>query len=147
MERALRSAYPEHQWDWLKFKRASSDSSVDVANHLAAIEDLGKNKFGILKLEDWYGIRKVDFERSKFASILLRRYNGSLVSALQQLYPNHKWQPWRFTAVPRGWWKEQKNLQQFFDAKAAELGVHSLEQWYSKSFSDIGIQGASFYTP
>ncbi len=59
---------------------------------------------------------------------LIDAYNGSLYDALCAIYPQHQWNPKRFTKkesfddfrVRKGW----------FDRVGKELGVNQLDDWY-----------------
>jgi hypothetical protein len=39
--------------------------------------------------------------------------------------------PWKFDAVPAGFWADKGNQRWFFDWFAAENGLDILEKWYS----------------
>jgi hypothetical protein len=43
-------------------------------------------------------------------------YNGnSLSKALAAAYPEHKWEVWKFSQVPKGFWKDDNNARNFLD--------------------------------
>jgi hypothetical protein len=70
-------------------------------------------------------------------SILSGHYNNSLSSALITIYPQHAWQPWRFTQVPLGYWNNMENQRAFFEWLRGELHIHSYEDWYHVSAAQV----------
>lgn len=51
---------------------------------------------------------------------LLRYHAFSTARAVQDLYPEHQWQPWRFTHAPRSTWHDATSLYSFFEWIRAE---------------------------
>lgn len=43
----------------------------------------------------------------KALGLLTSHYNSSLIKALATIYPEHKWIPWKFGRVPRGFWSRK----------------------------------------
>lgn len=87
--------------------------------------------------EPWYGVtpdmvdRALESKQSGL-SIVLRNFDGSIVTALLRLYPDYSWEPWRFQVggVPSGYWKTKENRRRFFDWLANKLGFKSKEDFY-----------------
>ena len=53
-------------------------------------------------------------------------YHASLGAALQDIYPEHPWNPTQFLAasrMARGGWQSMTNKKQFFDKVAKDLGL------------------------
>jgi len=92
---------PQHRW-------ASSN------NQRAFFDNLSK-KLRIEKLDDWY---KVKISEVKEARGLLKNYDGSLIKALQSIYSEHRWRPWKFLSVSHGFWNDRRNQRLFFDSLA-----------------------------
>lgn len=72
-------------------------------------------------------------------------FNGRLDEALQQAFPEHKWQPWRFAScVSYGFWKSEANRKAFFDWYARDVldkDPEDPETWYPVLAEDIEAQG------
>src|SRR5690606_33263791 len=71
----------------------------------------------------------------------LNRYDGSLSRALQNVFPEYEWHPWRFRWVPSGYWNDMKHQRQFVDWMAKELNVTSQSQWYGMDQHSIVKKG------
>ncbi len=48
---------------------------------------------------DWYKIDRIDVGKFGGASLLMRRYNGSPIEALESVYPEYQWNGWMFNKV------------------------------------------------
>jgi hypothetical protein len=89
------------------------------------------NKLDYKKMEDWYQITVEDIRRCGGHKLLKRSFDGTLVKALQWMYPEHIWLPWKFSQkVPIGFWNSFKNQKKFMDWLGKQLGFIALEDWY-----------------
>src|SRR5690242_14032202 len=68
-----------------------------------ALEKLG-TKLQIKRLEDWYKVTGVTHKLIDY------HYDGSLPKCLIDCYPNHNWQIWKFSEIPREYF-ELKDYQ------------------------------------
>src|SRR5689334_19327407 len=75
------------------------------------IEALGR-KLGVQQLEDWYSFDTKTIEQNG-GKKLLTQNGGSISRLLQNVYPNHKWYPWKFAHVTRGFWNVIENQKEF----------------------------------
>jgi len=57
--------------------------------------------------------------------------------ALKTVYPEYRWQFWKFSTVPAGDWDELPNQKSYMDWYAKEYGIKSPVDWYKVSASDI----------
>lgn len=92
-------------------------------------------------MDDWYRITQHEIQKWGGGGLLVMYYQGSPFRALQAIYPDHKWMPWRFGQAPKGTWdtiksdvNEQKRVIQWLSEK---LSVKYLEDWYRVSLSQI----------
>ncbi|MCP6725940.1 hypothetical protein NL526_28175, partial [Klebsiella pneumoniae] len=81
-------------------------------------------------LDDWYQKLSFDVFQKNYGSGLLQVYQQSPFTALLAAYPEHKWIPWKFDTLPRGFWKDEKNVRLYFDWLGSKLGVNHLDDWY-----------------
>jgi hypothetical protein len=125
VKQALQTAYPEHHWQSWKFERPlwTLETQRQFLEHLAA------TKLNIQSLDGWYKVKSADVI-SKGGSGLLQGYGGSLIAALQAVYPDHEWQEWRFKQIPGLLWQDPKNITRFFDWLGKELRITTVEDWY-----------------
>lgn len=75
--------------------------------------------------------------------MLSEYYEGSIVVALQSLYPEHSWQPWRFQeeSVPLRFCDSMAAQKKFMDWLGSELGIVKMDDWYKVTKFDIASRG------
>jgi hypothetical protein len=137
---ALKAAHPNHEWDTFKFKEkrnlwtpATKRSAFDAAMKFRGMQDLS----------DWYRISRRDMYDMGLGGILSNFYNNSPQQALADVYPHHKWLPWKFKLTRRVW-ENVSNRNQFLQWAADELGVTKMEDWYQVSVPQISsLDGGS----
>ena len=63
--------------------------------------------------------------------MLIFYYRGSLIAALQDLYPEHEWIPWLFRGgCGRMYWRSEEHRREFFLWLASQkLRLKSPRQW------------------
>jgi hypothetical protein len=74
---------------------------------------------------------------------LIAANGNSLAMAVMRNYTEHKWEFWRFSVVPVGMWDQQTNQRRFFEWLGGQLGIHSMEDWYSIRASDTYKYGGT----
>jgi hypothetical protein len=67
------------------------------------------------KPEDWYKIESQDVLKKGGYGLLNFHYNGSLPKALQTIYPDVKWQMWRFKKTPQVFGIHISSINLFYD--------------------------------
>ena len=78
------------------------------------------------KFSGWYKISRAEVAR-RGGSALFKRYR-SLKDALQTLYPEHPWDPSRFTTqAPRGFW-QQGNFNTWMAQIESKLGIQEVSR-------------------
>jgi hypothetical protein len=95
---ALRTNYPSHRWEPWRMKNVSRNHWGDIKNQREYFDALGK-EFGVNKFEDWYNIKVTQLYAKGASKVIKGTYNGALAEALETIYPNHKWESWRFFRV------------------------------------------------
>ena len=68
---------------------------------------------------------------------MLKQYRYSVSLAVMELFPEHRWQGWKFRLVPKGWWKDIENQRAFVDYLKSELGLSTFEDCYQLSNTHI----------
>jgi hypothetical protein len=78
--------------------------------------------------------------KSFFASIepneIVQIY-GNIVFTMEQLYPDHKWESWRWSKIPDGYWDDMRRQREYFDWLFTHLKLKVFEDWYNVSYKDI----------
>ena len=108
---------------------------TDLTNRKHCVENLAL-KLGFNRPEDWYKVKVSDFQEHNGEG-LIEHYDLSPSSLLKSVYPDREWFPWKFTQVPRGYWKDNNNSKEYLHHLAATLGFNKLEDWYKVKFSDF----------
>jgi hypothetical protein len=141
---ALKEAYPTHSWLPWKFKRVRPGYWDDI-NHQRQFFDWLYSELGLSGgLDGWYTALTGPVFHHGGGSLLNNKYRGSLINALNAVYPEHKWYPWRFTKVPVGHWHDVANRRALFRAIEDSIGITSnadLSKWYGVSISDMQNYG------
>jgi hypothetical protein len=56
---------------------------------------------------------------------------SNTAAALGSIYPEHKWEIWKFPTVPRDYWSNLANQREYFDWLSRKLGIKNYEDWYN----------------
>lgn len=133
--RAIMGAYEGHEWFPWKFQYVPDGYWNDMQNQKKFFEWLGKElKYD--KMENWYNLKgSTVIERG--GGGLLHRYRGSVVGAVQAVFPSYPWVVWKFERVPNNFWKSESNCRAFLEWIFKELKLQSMEDWYEVRTHDI----------
>ncbi len=125
------------------------------ALHRVLFDSLSK-ELNIHQLEDWYGFQKADvFSLSvpyspsptisttttttntttptasvPMVTVLSKHYQGSLIQALQTVYPEYHWQVWQFKQVPDYYWQNEGNAREYLEWLSDEFQMERYQDWY-----------------
>lgn len=111
-------------------------------------DQIAAGQLQISRWEEWYRVRVLDVTRLGGRG-LLKHHEGSLIGALQAVYPEFRWRAWCFAWAPRGFWESDDNARQFLQSMAADdaatggtdeytrqwLGERRRWQWSTLQFS------------
>eukprot|EP01114_Cavostelium_apophysatum_P005470 TRINITY_DN1649_c1_g4_i2.p1 TRINITY_DN1649_c1_g4~~TRINITY_DN1649_c1_g4_i2.p1 ORF type:complete len:470 (+),score=99.43 TRINITY_DN1649_c1_g4_i2:214-1623(+) len=142
LHQSLKFLYPEYDWRFWKFAiHNSSEFWRQTKNQRLFLDDA----FVELKLkswEQWYDVKRRDITLLGGKPLLLLHKN-SLPRTLLSVYPEHKWQLWRFKheVAPNGFWSDKRNQLDFFENLKKEMNIKEWEDWYKISYKDIYDRG------
>eukprot|EP00026_Physarum_polycephalum_P001418 Phypoly_transcript_01419.p1 GENE.Phypoly_transcript_01419~~Phypoly_transcript_01419.p1 ORF type:complete len:980 (+),score=139.70 Phypoly_transcript_01419:131-3070(+) len=116
-------------------------------------ESIAKAKgFDPLMAENWYSISHSEVVIQKGGSIMLEYYEGSVVKALLDVYPNIGLDEEKFLITTRQYWQQEQNQRKFFDdfAHKHDFDPLSAASWYTISRAAVtsekgGTEVLSFY--
>jgi len=139
----LAAVYPDYQWDVLQFSNAphtywaSADNQRKFMNEMAV-----KLGFNPEDMESWYRVTNQTL-LDNGASALLKKHEGSLFSLFSAVFPEHKWDPLKFSQAPRNYWNSIDNQRNFMDELGRSLGMKegNRDGWYvvtSRTVNDAG---------
>jgi hypothetical protein len=69
--------------------------------------------------------------------MLQDHYNGSLLTYLKTMQPDHEWLEWKFIRTPKSFWKEKANQRKFLEWAAKQLKVNKMEDWHRVSIPQL----------
>lgn len=140
ISKMLYTVYPQHDWKLFLFEKVQTGFWNDPKNHKVYFDWLEK-ELNITTKDDWYKMSVNDVVRVSGSAMLSNFYGNSLVKALQTVYPQHKWQLWRFVAVPYRVWSDSNHHREFFDWFAHQKGMRTKEEWYDVQPMQINSMG------
>ena len=132
---ALKENYPEYDWLPWKFKNGVSTRYWQSPENRKKYMDWLGEQLKIEKMEDWYQVGHKEISRGPTSgrSLFSEYYQGSVMAALKENYPEYEWLPWKFKHGPfKGFWAEPANQRKFLRWAASELNVADpadLRQW------------------
>ncbi len=71
----------------------------DIKNQREFLDYLATQVYHLSNLDDWYSIRSREIEDEGATAMLSDSYRNSYVAALQTIYPEVEWYPWKFSRV------------------------------------------------
>jgi hypothetical protein len=136
----LNSVYPFHKWHPWNFSQAvargfwnSKENQKEFTNWLAA-------ELGFTHMEDWYSLKVADIiERGGIG--LFIKYGSSIFKLLKSIYPEQQWFPWKFEAVPKGYWDNLNNQRDFIHWVGIQQGFTGMNDWYTITRKSINQHG------
>lgn len=130
--KALVSFYPHLQWHFWKFSDLPDGIWHDLKNQRRFF-DWFADEYKMERLEDWYNIKTLEVRRRGGEAVLdmYTRWSHSLQHALQDIYPEYRWIPWKFHQVEDGFWDSAANRRAYFEYLSNEYGFKSMDEWYN----------------
>jgi hypothetical protein len=139
--RALEAVYSDtnHSWDPWRFPKVPDGYWNELANQRKFFEWLYKT-LKLRNMDGWYTIHVREAQRYG-GRVLLSMHNNDMAKALSAVYPEHKFDVWRFGTVPEGFWDSRENLKKFFDWAHKDLQLKTLDGWYRVYNREIERRG------
>jgi len=130
LARALASVYPSVDFDIQEFTNPTG-----ISYRRRFFDEYAKDKgFDPLFPDNWYYMTKERLALNRGSQSVLGFYNGSVMNALVDAYPNITWMKEKFL-LPPGHWKDPANQKEFFDSFARDCAfdpeIHA--NWRSTS--------------
>jgi len=124
---AVKSYLPDYDWKEWMFDKTPKGFWSQRKNRRRYMLWLGA-ALGFQTRDDWYAVTTDDFN-ANYGCQFLKRYGGSPVAALQDVFPRHTWDEWKFARVPAGFWDELKNCRRYLRWLGRQLKVKRLSDW------------------
>ena len=137
---ALQITYPEHKWRLDRFKNKPM-GFWKVKENRRKFFDWLQTQLGYKDMDDWYAATHEAIHKNGGGGPLYNYYHDSPALALQSVYPEHIWMPWRFKQVAKRYWsellKDKTEVKRVIDWLSGRLCIRCLEDWYRISLTQI----------
>jgi len=138
-QQMLKIMVPDYNFKPWKFSQVPDGWWKKRENQKLYMDDLGK-ELGFSKPEDWYALKYEDVELS-----LMTLYGDSPENLIRSFFPEFAFKSWKFNRVPRSWWNDLKNQQEYIDDLGKELGFYEPQDWYKLRQEHLETRFASLY--
>ena len=98
-------------------------------------------RLGFKDMDDWYSIKREDFLNNFGGGMLTLKFRSSPTRAVQEIYPEHNWNVWKFKQIPKGFFANNDNQKMFFEWLGIQLGYKNMEDWYNLKLEQISQNG------
>lgn len=132
---AVKDCFPDYEWQAWKFTQVPKGFWQDKKNRIKYMDWLGK-QLGFRQPEDWYRLKKADFDRNHGVG-LLGDFGGSPMAVVKDVFPKRVWYEWKFHQVPKGFWDNRENRIRYLKWLGRQLGFRKLDGWYQVTREDI----------
>src|SRR4051794_31423331 len=111
---ALQHVYPNYKWLFWRFTGSTHLGFWQKQENRQEFFDWLGTQLGCEDMDDWYNVTQEDIHKYGGHGLLSTYYNDSPSKAIQEVYPEHSWTPWRFAKAPSGLWNSSHNQREFF---------------------------------
>lgn len=128
------------QFQYLSKPKEDRNDWSDQSSRKQFLDNFAMKKgFDPLVANNWHSVETSDIIQAEGQSLLNRYYGGSLVKALQSVYPHISFSSHHFKIVPRTFWEDTNNQREFFKNFASKAGFDYKipSNWYSISNNQI----------
>jgi len=133
---AMEDYRPEVDWMPWRFAKTPKGFWLELNNRRTYLKWLGE-KLEFECEEDWYQLSKTSFLNYYGSGLLRNFYQGSILSAMYEIYPEYDWKPWLMSKVPRGFWNFPKNRMRYAVWLVEKLKLTSTADLHSLSQQDF----------
>ena len=143
MWRMLSAVFPERDWMAFRFGRVPPGYWSSSIKHQRDFLEFIAPHLGLKKGEPdgWYQVNLSKLNALGGGGIV-DLYGKSLSKLLATVFPEHPWDPSKFSSKPRNYWKSLENQKKLVDDLGERLGVTELDGWYDISVTKLIPLGA-----
>ena len=106
--KAVQFLYPNRKWHPWLFGKVPHGFWKRKTNRIAYLQWLGK-KLNFKKTADWYKLKDQHFRENHGITLLEKRYKGSPLRAVRELFPDQTWHAWLFAITPKNFFRRKQN--------------------------------------
>ena len=140
--RLLSNVFPNYEWLPWKFIKSTHNYWENIENQRKFMEWAGK-QLGYKEMDDWYKMTgKVNVFICCYLLLqdicdlggtsLYILYNNSPTHLLTSVFPEHNWQPWKFSKISK-FWAIDAALFKFMEHIQKQQKMKDLSSWYKIS--------------
>jgi hypothetical protein len=138
---ALISLFPEMEWHPWRFRFAREDTLGDVQIQRKFF-DWFKREKNINHPDGWYEVDKMDIEEMGGRNLLRKFHGDSLSLALESIYPEIEWHPWKFRCQNKKYLERMNYMEEYgsriLKSLEHKLGINNESEWHGKKKVTIG---------
>lgn len=137
----VRTIFSEHKWDPAKFLNRPKNYWLDKNLQREFLIEMGRAMgFRDGDMTAWYSVRQSDFAKHGGRG-LLKRHGESPRVALMEIFPEHDWEPWRFSSNNYEWfWRDANAIRAAIDKVEKSLGL-SPSRWATLTLEQLSALG------
>jgi len=138
---------PDGYWKSLENQRNFMDSlALKLGIQIDGSDSSPFNsEFNNSEYEKWYAIKPSTIYEHGGRTLLIKYYNSSLYRLLTAVYPLFKFQPWKFTSLPRNIWKDPQHLKEAIDFLEKRFGIVEPNDWSRVSTAQLSELGLDYF--
>lgn len=129
----LSTVYPEHKWDKRKLNiKRERNYWKEYRHQRSFMEELAQSLgFPSTSFDSWYRL-SVDDITANGGAALLKLYGNSLLRLLSGVFPEHTWDPKRFSRKNQTYWHSIERQRDFMLNLGREIGFKEgdYDAWY-----------------
>ena len=138
---AVKSIYPEYNWNPLDFKPLPKNFWKDKSIQRLWMDKFAKDN-SITSHEQWKEVNSRDIHDAGGRSILSQY--PSFIQMLSELYPEYNWNIHRDRkVVPRGHWESRRNIVKFINEFKKQHNITDPSDWERVSKLQLSAAGGS----
>jgi hypothetical protein len=133
---AVQTIYSEFDWNPMFFRSVPVGHWNVKYNQRQLFDWIGE-QLQIHVQEAWYLVTVGEVNNFGASGLLTTHYNSSLFLALQSIYPEFKWLPWRNQKGPANTWNNKETQRDFIERVGEQRQVWNCSEWLQIEGQDL----------
>ncbi len=130
----LQTLYPEYHWKVWKFTNLFNPGHWREKPNRKEFFNAVAKYYGLQQFpQDWYSLQRSDIIQQGGKELLDEHYQGSLLNALRDIYPEYEWNISAFASRignEQYWTNDIQHLKDYLQEIGKEIQIWKLEDWY-----------------
>ena len=138
----LKESYPNYDWKFWLFDHAPNDVWKDKKNQRALFDWILKKEKIKVNTNKIYNLTSSKFKKYKGSKTIMLYYKN-FFECLEKLYPEIKFDRFKFFHKGRGFWEDKENHRVALLHLGEKLGFKKKKDWYAIQYDDFEKLGLS----